>query len=326
MDWQRMRAFAIAFAAVLSGFPAFFVAQTGNLWLAGMVFLLPFGAFILEGLRRIPEEPPYKAVLTFFGRRLPVTISEGWCFLPFYPFVFGLVLVPMRNIPKKLPPLQVFTPDGIPFDLNGVGVLWGPNEFRLIELLNNGGLDGVWDILSDMISRRIREWFQSTREGPQTWIEARSISSEDAEEIRRSIKTDQIGAVIYQINIPAIPLQGETARAAQLLTKEQLERDAETVELDHVRKRIMELMEPSPKGPGFTAEQALEAIQVERGKVNQEDLRGEVQRLGLAPGYAQSPSPGIFKEARRVRASNSLCCLVQPREFFKNSNPRLAGV
>lgn len=77
----------------------------------------------------------------------------------------------------------------------------------------------------------------------------------------------QLGITINRLNIGEIKPVGKLAEAAELAVKEEREQAAEIVELDHVRNRMAELMTVPPKGPGFSAEQALEVIQTERGKV-----------------------------------------------------------
>ena len=72
-----------------------------------------------------------------------------------------------------------------------------------------------------------------------------------------------LGITINRFTINEVLLLGEAARTAELKVKEQHEKDAETIEIDHVLRRAQELM----KGLGISAEDAIQFVQSERGKV-----------------------------------------------------------
>ena len=77
----------------------------------------------------------------------------------------------------------------------------------------------------------------------------------------------KLGIVLNRLNIGEITPSGAVKTMADQEAKEEQERLAEIKELNHLRKRLEELMKPPPDGPGMTQEQALEVLQTERGKV-----------------------------------------------------------
>jgi len=78
----------------------------------------------------------------------------------------------------------------------------------------------------------------------------------------------KLGIVLNRFNITEISVQGEVAKVAELREKERLEKEADVVQIQNVKDRILELMKPPPDGPGFSPEKALEVVQTEQtGKV-----------------------------------------------------------
>ncbi|MDP1993689.1 MAG: hypothetical protein Q8K40_00435, partial [Ignavibacteria bacterium] len=82
-----------------------------SFWLALVAFLALAILFIYNALQKVPAKPPHKAILMFWGRRLEVVLSEGWNWVPFYPFLFDLALVKVEKVNKEFNPQQVRTPD-----------------------------------------------------------------------------------------------------------------------------------------------------------------------------------------------------------------------
>jgi len=146
-----------------------------------------FGAFVLQGLRKIPANPPHKAIVTRFGKRTAEVKDEGWNFFPFYPYWHGYILVNVIKVNHDLPPQLVRTPDMAELEIP-ISLTWTPinnavakdeNGQVVFELkdgltnfLNAGGEKGVKEILDDIVRERLREWAMSDTEGPLTWIEA----------------------------------------------------------------------------------------------------------------------------------------------------------
>ncbi|OGZ33956.1 MAG: hypothetical protein A2Y98_00580 [Candidatus Portnoybacteria bacterium RBG_19FT_COMBO_36_7] len=144
--------------------------MTGLLFfLAIVVFLL--GGAILQGLRKIPAEPPHIAVVTRFGKRTGKVEKEGWRFFPGYPYFYGFILVDVTKKNQDMPNEVVRTPDLAEIKIP-VSITWTPLSKNLIDFLNSGGEKGVKAILEDIVRERIREWAISDEEGPGTWEDA----------------------------------------------------------------------------------------------------------------------------------------------------------
>ena len=132
------------------------------------VFIGGIGAFILQGLRQIPADPPHRGIPTFRGKRYPKILDEGWQFLPLYniPYIgYGVVLVKIEKINFDLKEEDVRAPDLAEIRIP-VSVTFQP-DFKadkkghgkgLIEYANTGGESGVQGILSDIIRQELREW------------------------------------------------------------------------------------------------------------------------------------------------------------------------
>lgn len=78
------------------------------------------------------------------------------------------------------------------------------------------------------------------------------------------IEIPNLGITIEGLNFEDIKLIGETAKKADAKAMEQEEREAEELELEFIKERIVELMKPPLN---YTRDQALEIVQTERSKV-----------------------------------------------------------
>ncbi len=265
----------------------------------GMVIFL-VGAFFLQGLRRIPAEPPHKAVVTILGKRTGAVKNEGWRFFPLFPWWYGYINIDITKKNQDLIPREVRTSDDMAEIEVAVSLTWQPDatinqqteQSYLIEYLNSGGENGVKNIFEDVVEEAVRELAANPHERPFTWEEAvkmkevflarivasilgREISDipegelkEIARDLRRGngkLKLETLGIILSRLNVTSIRPKGKLAEAAEMMAKEERDRKAEVVELNHVAERINAL-----KTLGFSNEQALEVIQTERGKVKKE--------------------------------------------------------
>ncbi|MBU2036599.1 SPFH domain-containing protein [Patescibacteria group bacterium] len=177
------------------------------IWAIMSFLILAMGSFFLQGLRRIPADPPHKAVVTTFGKRTKKVKNEGWRFFPLFPYWYGYILVNVTKINYDLPPQLVRTPDMAELEIP-VSLTWTPvNELPppktegpplkkdknkepksgLINYLNAGGENGVKEIINDIVRERLREWAISGLEGPQTWEEALGAREEATNILLKSI-------------------------------------------------------------------------------------------------------------------------------------------
>lgn len=168
MKQMPSRLWVIVPVAALVVIAAILVGVFTHPLIALAVFIGGIGAFIFQGLRQIPADPPHRGIPTFRGERYPKILGEGWRFLPFYnvPYIgYGVILVKIEKINFDLTEERVRTPDlaevRIPVSVtfqpdyeaaeNGYGM-------GLIEYANTGGVSGVKGILSDIIRQELREW------------------------------------------------------------------------------------------------------------------------------------------------------------------------
>jgi len=308
-------------------------------WIAMSVSVTFVGAFVLQGLKRLPTK--HVGLVTIFGERVPEVRKEGLRFFPFYPFWYGFVLIKTEKVNQDLPPQKVRTPDLVEL-LIPVSLTTSPDAEdprHLIEYDDAGGEEGTADILEDIVQERLREWAFSQEEGPRDFRDCmgakeeavmillkaivgdqlprvheriptsvlyrhiyygqdlgrwknewESMSADTQAEIRQKLEERReaarkvregnselvksgIGLKVYRLNIGEITPLGPAAEAMDLEAKERLERKGEKEELEHVLERATVLMKPKAAsegkegGLGLSAEQALELIQTERGKV-----------------------------------------------------------
>lgn len=170
-------------------------------------FVAVAGSFLLQGLRNIPNEPPQKGVLTFLGARQKKTLKEGWNFFPFFPFVFGFVLVPVTRISKEFV-VKTKTPDLADSEIP-IAITYRPLDEHFIEFLNNGGHAGIETQLNGKIEERVREWAISDEEGPQDWKELQKSRLEATSVLTKTIGLNSITEIpSYAQSVPTVIWMG----------------------------------------------------------------------------------------------------------------------
>src|SRR3989344_1697535 len=266
--------------------------------LAAGILIFLVGAFILQGLRKIPADPPHVAAVTVFGKRTGEIKKEGWRFFPLYPFWHGAIPVDVTQKNKDFNPQDVRTPELGEIQIR-VSATWrpdyeptppeNPDGNRLIKYLNAGGQIGVENILSDIVQEKVREF---AIHGVSDWEGLLKIRGEVIAEIAAAIMGDEwqllpegeqkrvieslrqgngsvmvgsLGIILNRLNITEIKPKGELAKAAELEAKERQERRGELFEMGHIQDLLERL-----KRVGFSNEQAMEVIQTERGKVRKD--------------------------------------------------------
>jgi hypothetical protein len=250
------------------------------------LFLILLGAtiiFFAISLHYIPADPPHIAVVTFLGQRLRKIKREGYRLFPFYPVICNAVLIEMTKQNQDLSAQIVRTRDLAELEVS-VSLTWTPSEDYAIEFLNNGGQNGVRNILQDMVRERLREWANS-----HDWITilgahdesttmiirdvaglSSYLSKEQQETMIRRLRfgdgvqpIPQIGITLNRLNIGEIKPKGELAHAAERMVTKLEQIKGVKVELDYVVKTANEIT----KVLGCSAQEAIELLQIERGKV-----------------------------------------------------------
>ncbi|OGZ02894.1 MAG: hypothetical protein A2430_02325 [Candidatus Liptonbacteria bacterium RIFOXYC1_FULL_36_8] len=160
-----------------------------------VIFFLT-GCFILQGLRKIPADPPCIAVRVILGKRQKESqiLKEGWHFFPFYPFWHSYIKVNITKKNKEFILESVRTPDSAELKIP-VAITYSPgisedgkiSPQSIIDFLNSGGENGVEKILEEMVKERIRAWAGDKIEGPQSWKEALAARWEAVDTLMKAL-------------------------------------------------------------------------------------------------------------------------------------------
>lgn len=143
--------------------------MSGYYWSA-LIFGI-IGGILLQGLRKIPADPPHKGQKTKLGKRVPGEIyNEGWNFVLGYPYLFGFILVNVERITFEFVSEKTRTPDRAESRIP-VLVTVRPLSDHLIEYIDSGREKGVREQLQGKIMERVREWTMGLEEGPADWVE-----------------------------------------------------------------------------------------------------------------------------------------------------------
>ena len=168
----------------------------------GSVFFL-VGTFFLQGLRKIPADPPHKGLRTILGKRTDKVVEEGWNFFPFFPWWHGYVITDVTKKNMDLEPQKVRTPDEAELAIP-VSVTFTPDADSLLEYFNSGGEAGVKTILTDIIKENLREWAIAKDEGPQTYKEAMASQEEATAILLKAILGDTLKPISSSIPTPIL--------------------------------------------------------------------------------------------------------------------------
>jgi len=246
------------------------------LWVLGFALLvLVAGAILKQGLVFLENDPPTVSLLTFFGKILKVKLGEGWHFLLFRKFIFGVVtdFAHKQDVDDTV---KVYLPNGAPMEISYSLTLQAPDKpEHLRTWFFSGGFNGVVNLLKNILRQRIRSWANSGVMGPQNHREALRSDKEATKIMLDRLRRDQekvdkntfiylpYGAKIIRLNTEQIIPLGKLADAIAKTAEEEEERLAERVEMHHLRRQVYATM----RGLSLSGEQALEAFQTERGKV-----------------------------------------------------------
>jgi len=151
------------------------------------------GSIALQGLKKVPAQPPHVAIRTILGSRTQDVVKEGWAFFPLYPWWHGAILVNITKVNQDLPEQKVRTPDRAELAIP-VSITWVPAKDdgkQLIVFLDSGGEKGVKTILEDLVRERLREWAISTEEGPADWVDAMGAREEAVAVLLKAIIGDE---------------------------------------------------------------------------------------------------------------------------------------
>jgi hypothetical protein len=153
--------------------------------IAFVIFVL--GAFVLQGIRKIPANPPHKGQATWLGKRIPGKwYDEGWGWFPLFPYLYGFELVNVQRVPFEVVSANTRTPDRAESKIP-VALTFRPDKHRLIQYMDSGRESGVKTQLEGRVRERIREWAAGSEEGPMTWVELNGLQQEAISVLIREI-------------------------------------------------------------------------------------------------------------------------------------------
>ncbi len=247
------------------------------------LFVFLIGGFFLQGLRKIPAQPPHKGILIIFGKRVPKIKNEGWRFFPLYPWGYGFIPINVTKVNQDLEPEDVRTPDLAELSVP-ISLTWTPDKEdadNLMEFLNSGGTEGVKEILDDMVAERVRIWAIAADEGAQKLQDAikaqdlavkiliehiagESLTDDAIRKIRQGNGLQAIpslGIVLNRLNVKQIKPKGDLAKAAELEVKEEQERRGELYEVETDLRKAKQLVQAATEaGETLSTQDAFRVI------------------------------------------------------------------
>lgn len=192
------------------------------------------------------EDDTYETLVkNLWGRILPSITSE----IPVSTWMRFL------NIPKSEPTAYDANPK------NGWAYKNVENEW------NWNGLQSYYDGLS-----------QKERDEINDTIRIRRDTIKKIREGRAKLSNESLGITLIRFAINKVKVRGNVARVADFAEKERLQKEADKVEIDNISERAKEL---KADHPGLTSEQALETIQVEKGKVSKSVIKVDGAKTSL---------------------------------------------
>lgn len=100
----------------------------------------------------------------------------------------------MRKKNKDFPIKNLRTPDNVPLEVP-VSLTIVPDEKNLIQYLDNGGENGVFTILEEILEEKVRMWTRKVGEGPADYDEAMSAGEEAVEILIKALTGEKIGKI-----------------------------------------------------------------------------------------------------------------------------------
>lgn len=191
------------------------------------------------GLKNIPAVPPSKGLVTIWGARKEIVISEGYTILaPYFPFFYDAILI---NVEQKN---QDFVVEGLRCNAQGqfqgsasvkvkVGITWQPDSRgdRLYNYVGVGNEQGSWNILRDMMAEALRQyvapknWQELAQAGPEiTQVLLQKLTGQNQPSIAAGGFADilGLGIIITRLNVGEIIPEGGTVAATEQATQTEI--------------------------------------------------------------------------------------------------------
>lgn len=302
------RGFFLGFGVSLLA-PTFFFFIVS--WYYAIWLVLGFVAFGIAGLIKI--DIGFKGVPVWFGGRLTkqkelpsnegmpkrtvmksiFELKEGWNWILPRPLM-GVEAIDVREQSTEVSKFTVMALGSIspdkPEDISGVRVTIEPSTIRW-------RFDEPAQTLSigeAVIKQSLVELIQNTLRQEVSQLSDIEVLK-TTQELRRKIqievdaRADDWGMEVISFLMGEISLPEEVHKDYEKLRREERQRKAERLELDHVRDRLNELI-----AMGYTHERAQEIVQTERGKVKKEVRENQ---LSISPetGQVIERIAGLFR-------------------------------
>jgi len=265
------------------------MAFNSSVW-RGIISLIPISIFLGISPRNIPNRPPYVGIVVVLGKRFPIVKREGWHL--FLSILYSVEMICVEKVNLDFTFEDIRCRAGVEGEMNGIpraggevsvniSLTYHPDYkskyagYRLISFLNSGEHQKVESIIRDLLEEDVRHMARDN-----TWEEVtfsteeiksklvRKLTGEDlteevAEELNKNGLPDiaDLGVKITRFNVGRVKEQGALAEAAGKFAKEIQERRGDMVELQAVHDMLEKL-----KKSGVPVNEALDAIQAERGK------------------------------------------------------------
>lgn len=209
------------------------------------------GAFAINGVFFIPNDPPHVGIKTIWGKRTDICLEEGLAFLFLRGIINDYLLI---NIVKKNIDFDeqiLTTPDNATTKVKS-SISYTPDKDHIINYLNVGGEVGVTHMIKDIEEEKLRIWSRSKTEGPQTWEQMNDAAEEavkviiseicgqvipdtDIKNIRKGNGTwpiSHLGIILNRYNLTKMETFGKVYEASIALEKEKKERKSESYEIE----------------------------------------------------------------------------------------------
>ncbi len=175
----------------------------------GALLLTIFFVIGLMSVKKIPNNPPHKGVVVILGKRKNIYKkkyiykNEGWHFLfPLFD-IYNIIPVDVTKKNKDFPPETVRTPDLAVLQIP-ISLTWIPDKNHLVEYLDSGGENGVWEIIQDVVKERVRAWAINNQEGPQDFEEALGAREEAVEVLIKAVSGKELKTIDSVVPTPIL--------------------------------------------------------------------------------------------------------------------------
>lgn len=253
-----------------------------------VALLLLVGSIFLQGLRKIPANPPHKGQKTFLGKRIEGKFyNEGWGFFLGFPYIVGFVLVKVERINLMIVSEKTRTPDRAESKIP-IFITIRPIQELLMNYLNSGGEEGVTQQIRGKILERVREWGMGSEEGPTSWVELNQSHLEAVSVLVKQIAGDTLTEIPkYAQEVPtwiwlryyAQPRPTKLLKNEEVWGENDWQRIKEVlsmIEFNHGQEAIEELEKAV-----YGRRKDIEALRTGGGKVVLHDLGVILERLNL---------------------------------------------